>query len=81
MDGANEAVAEPVAWVPGAGQSFGQRFLAVGLKSGQRAGGFDAMGEHTSEVEAQPTRRGVSEVWLRFVSPFHVTTIVEMPNG
>jgi len=28
------------------------------------AGGFDATGEHTSEVEAQPTRSGDSKVWL-----------------
>ena len=70
MVGANEAVAEPVAWGLGAGQSFGQRFRPVGRKSGLGAGGFDAMGEHTSGVEAQPTRSEVSEVWLRNVPAF-----------
>jgi hypothetical protein len=65
VDGANEAVAEPVAWGLGIGQSFGQRFVPVGLKSGQGEGDFDATGEHTSEVETQPTRSGVSKVWLR----------------
>ena len=78
MDGANEAVAELVAWGLGTGQSFGQRFLPVGLKSGQGAGEFDATGEHTSEVEAQPTRSGVSKVWLRF---FSIPTVVKRADS
>ena len=44
--------------------------LSAGRKSGARAGGFYATGEHISEVESQPARSGVSEVWLRLPAAF-----------